>query len=258
MSERWTPWSAPMALIAALGVTLVGGTIVGGVAAATGSNLRHLPPVVDIVSTLIQDGALVLVAVLFAARVARPTAAAFGLRRVPRPVRALGLLLGAWALFVAFSGAWTTLLNVHDKEKIVDQLGANDSAVALVAVSALTCVVAPLCEELFFRGYFFTALRNWHGTIPAALLCGLVFGGIHAGSAPVGYLVPLAFFGFVLCLLYRATSSLYPCIVLHALNNSVAFGVTEHWSWQIPVLAAASLASLAVLLGVVARTPSAQ
>lgn len=258
MSERWTPWSAPFALIVALAVTIVGGTIVAGIAAATGADLKHLPPVVDIVSTLIQDGSLVGVAVLFAARVGRPTAAAFGLLRVPRPGRALGLLLGAWAVFVAFSAVWTTLLNVHDKEKIVDQLGANDSATALVAVCALTCVVAPLCEELFFRGYFFTALRNWRGTLPAALLTGLVFGGIHAGSAPVGYLVPLAFFGFALCLLYRATRSLYPCIALHALNNSVAFGVTEHWSWQIPVLAVAALGSIALLLAAVARAPNAQ
>ena len=62
------------------------------------------------------------------------------------------------------------------------------------------------------------------------------FGLIHTGSSPVGYLVPLAFFGIGLCLLYQWTGSLYPSIALHALNNSIALGVNLDWSWQIPAM----------------------
>jgi membrane protease YdiL (CAAX protease family) len=121
----------------------------------------------------------------------------------------------------------------------------------MVAVAALVAVVAPMAEELFFRGYFFTALRNWRGLWPAAIITGLVFGAIHAGSSPAGFLAPLALLGFLLCLLYERTGSLYPCIALHSLNNSVAFGVGQHWGWQIAVLAAASLTAIAtVLIGV--------
>ena len=65
---------------------------------------------------------------------------------------------------------------------------------------------------------------------------GALFGLIHVGSAPVGYLVPLAFFGFGLCLLYERTGSLYPSIALHALNNSIALGANLDWSWQIPAM----------------------
>ena len=63
-------------------------------------------------------------------------------------------------------------------------------------------VIAPIVEEFFFRGFFFGALRNWHGVWPAALITGVVFGCIHVGSAPIGFLVPLAFLGFILCLVY--------------------------------------------------------
>ena len=94
----------------------------------------------------------------------------------------------------------------------------------MLAVVVLITVVAPLGEELFFRGFFFGALRNWRGPWPAALITGLVFGGIHVGSSPVGYLVPLLIFGVGLCLLYEWTGSLYPAIALHALNNSIALG----------------------------------
>ena len=58
--------------------------------------------------------------------------------------------------------------------------------------------------------------------------------------ADPAFLVPLAFFGFVLCLIYARTGSLYPCIALHCANNSIAFGVSQHWTWQIAVLFAGS------------------
>ncbi len=48
-------------------------------------------------------------------------------------------------------------------------------------------------------------------------------------------------FGFGLCLLYWRTGSLYPCIALHALNNSLAFGVSQKWDWQIPLVMVGSL-----------------
>jgi uncharacterized protein len=117
-----------------------------------------------------------------------------------------------------------------------------------VSVAVLVCVLAPIAEEFFFRGYFFSALRSWKGLWPAAVITGLVFGAIHIGSAPVPYLVPLAVFGFVLCLLYWRTGSLYPCIVLHALNNCLAFGVSQHWDWQIPVVMAGALTMISAVI----------
>jgi membrane protease YdiL (CAAX protease family) len=63
----------------------------------------------------------------------------------------------------------------------------------------------------------------------AAILSGIVFGGVHLGSSPIGYLVPLAFFGVGLCLLYEWTGSLYPPIALHALNNSIALGANQKY-----------------------------
>ena len=112
----------------------------------------------------------------------------------------------------------------------------------LLLSAALTCVVAPICEEFLFRGYIFTALRSWRGTWPAAVITGLVFGAVHAGSAPALDLVPLAGLGFGLCLLYRYSGSLYPCIAAHSLNNSLAFAALEGWGWQAPVLMIAALA----------------
>jgi hypothetical protein len=61
------------------------------------------------------------------------------------------------------------------------------------------------------------------------------------------------FLGAILCIVYQWTQSLYPCIVLHAINNCVAFSVAMEWSWQVPVLLASSLATIVAVLAVVRR-----
>jgi uncharacterized protein len=45
------------------------------------------------------------------------------------------------------------------------------------------------------------------------------------------YLVPLSFLGFVLCIVRWKTGSLYPCMALHSINNSLALGINQlHWN----------------------------
>jgi uncharacterized protein len=114
-------------------------------------------------------------------------------------------------------------------------------------------VVAPICEELLFRGYIFTSLRNWRGTLPAAIITGLLFGGVHFGSAPALDLVPLAALGFGLCVLYRYSGSLYPCMIAHSLNNCLAFSGLEGWGWQFFVLAVCALGGIGALVALSKR-----
>ena len=252
---RWPPWTAPVALIAGFAVAVFGYIVIGGIAAAAGADVDDLPAGVDIAATVVQDAALIGSALMFARMTGRPRPAQFGLRPT-RPLPALGWLALTWFGFFLFSVIWVAALGINERDDLPDQLGADKSTLAMLAVAVLVCVVAPVAEEVFFRGYFFTALRNWKGLWPAAILTGLTFGGIHAGSAPVGYLVPLAVFGFGLCLLYERTGSLYPCIALHAFNNSLAFGVSQDWSWQIPVLLVSALAVIAAVMRAVGdRTP---
>jgi membrane protease YdiL (CAAX protease family) len=114
--------------------------------------------------------------------------------------------------------------------------------------------MAPLAEEFFFRGFVFGALRRWHvnlrghdlGTWAAAVVTGLLFGLVHVGSTSVQYLPPLAFFGFVLCLVRWRTGSLYPCMALHSVNNSIALGVAQ-LHWNVAEVLALTAGALAVI-----------
>jgi uncharacterized protein len=82
-------------------------------------------------------------------------------------------------------------------------------------------LLAPVAEELFFRGFFFAGLRSRWSLWPAALVSGLVFGMVHAPTG-ITTVVPLAALGFALCWLYDRTGSIWPCMIAHAINNGLA------------------------------------
>jgi uncharacterized protein len=247
----WPPWTAPAALVGGIVLAAVAGLLVDLPALALGVNVTasHVPGGLEIADTVVQDAAFVAAAVFFAGLGGRTVRAwQFGLRP-PRTgwKGATGLIALLLVAFVIFSLIWGSAFHA-EKDKLLEQLGTGESAGLLVLSAALTCVIAPICEEFLFRGFIFTALRNWHGTWPAAIITGLAFGGVHVGSAPVVDLVPLAGLGFGLCLLYRYTGSLYPCIVAHSLNNSIAFGSLEGWRWQsVIVLLLAAFAAIGLI-----------
>jgi membrane protease YdiL (CAAX protease family) len=252
-ANDWPVWTGFVVLVAALVLAAVGGLIVDAIVLGVTVSPSHTPPGLEFADTVVQDIAFVLTAVMFA-RLAGRTARSwqFGFRPTP-PLRAAGIAVLTIAAFLIFSAAWGAALKVTEKDtKLLEALGTNNTAVLLALSALLTTVIAPICEETLFRGYIFAALSKWKGWLPAAVLTGALFGGVHAGSAPVEDLVPLAALGFALCVLYRRTGSLYPCIAVHSLNNSFAFGVIEGWGWQIPVLIVGALAAI-WLLAVIAR-----
>ena len=244
----WRPWTSVLALIAGFGGALFGALVLGIVAVAAGATFEDPPGWVNLSATVVQDACLVGAALLFARTWATPTPAHFGLRAT-RVGPAVGWALLAWGTFYLFTAIFIAALGLSPSdEDLTKELGV-DGTSGLIGIAILVTVVAPVAEEFFFRGFFFGALRNWKGLWPAAILTGLVFGGIHAGGSDPAYLVPLAVFGLLLCLLYARTGSLWPPIALHCANNTLAFGVSEGWSWQIPVVLAGALAAIWLLAG---------
>jgi len=246
-NTTWSPWTAPLALVAGLVLTTVVSLLVDAPAAALGAKITgsHTPPGITLADTFVQDVCFVLVS-LWCAQLGNRKAASwqFGLRRPPGGWRrASGLVFLLLVAFVVLSAIWSSAVN-PSREKLLEQLGTNEGTALLLLSAGLTCIVAPMCEEFLFRGYMFTALRNWRGTWPAAVITGLIFGLVHVGSAPALDLIPLAGLGFGLCLLYRYTGSLYPCFAAHALNNCLAFSSLEGWGWQWLPLIAGSLAGI--------------
>lgn len=251
------PWLLWMPF-AALATAIIGAGLFAAVAiaiaGAVGQSTTDPPAGFNLLANLFGDASFVAAALLFARMTSRPTPAQFGLRRPLSLRRAAGWTAAGYLLFIAFSAGWLALIGSDAKDDIAEELGVGRSDVlALAALAAFATVVAPIAEEFFFRGFCFTALRNRLGVWGGALITGLLFGGVHVAGSPVAFLVPLALFGFVLCLIYWRTHSLYPCMALHCLNNSIAFGTILGWDWQIPLLVVGSLLAVAAVMALVGR-----
>jgi membrane protease YdiL (CAAX protease family) len=83
----------------------------------------------------------------------------------------------------------------------------------------LFVVIAPVVEELTFRGVGQSLLRQALGPWPAIVLVGIAFGISHGLVDALTVLVP---FGIGLAYLRERTDSVYPGIVVHALFNGAA------------------------------------
>ncbi len=175
-------------------------------------------------------------------------------------------MLAAALAYYVLTAVYASLVHLHGTDKLPSELGAGKSTVALAAAGLFVCVIAPVAEEFFFRGFIFGALRRMTvvvaghdlGTWLAAVITGILFGLAHTGSASSQYLIPLGFLGFVLCIVRWRTKSLYPCIALHSINNSLALGINQlHWNAiEIVALAAGSLAVIGAATGPLASRPS--
>jgi membrane protease YdiL (CAAX protease family) len=253
----WPAWTAWAALVSGFLLAGIGALVLQSTAVAFGAPVGDPPAGVSLLSTLTQDGVLVLVAWLFARRSDATSWHDFGIVGTGA-LRGAGAGLLVWASFAGFTALWLAITGrPPETSELPGILGAEDGTGALIATAVLVCVVAPICEEVFFRGYFFGSLSTWRGVWPAALLTGVVFGAIHAGATQPQYLVPLAYFGFALCALRVITGSLVPSIGVHALNNGIALGAALGWSWEVTatVTGAAVTTVLTVVLLFAAPVP---
>ncbi|HET7566358.1 MAG TPA: CPBP family intramembrane glutamic endopeptidase [Gaiellaceae bacterium] len=89
---------------------------------------------------------------------------------------------------------------------------------AFAANCVLFVIMAPLVEELTFRGVG-QSLLHFLGRVPSILLVGLAFGLAHGLVEALLVLVP---FGVALAWLRDRTTSVLPGMVVHAIFNGVA------------------------------------
>jgi membrane protease YdiL (CAAX protease family) len=235
------------------------------VAAVTGTDLaaEDHSAVFTILTTLIQGLVFLAVAVGFASLTRRPRLWHFGLRSTPFWPAVGWAALGMLSFYV-FSAVYAALAKPDVDQGVTQALGADQGTLGLIVAGVVVVVVAPISEEFFFRGFFFRSLRNRMPVLIAAALTGTLFGLIHWDGSSDGILIvpPLAFLGFVFCLVYDRTGSLFPSIALHAVNNVVAYAVQvdDGWLVSLPVgvlmLAACALAPRLIARGPAAAAPA--
>jgi membrane protease YdiL (CAAX protease family) len=109
--------------------------------------------------------------------------------------------------------------NADEEQGLIPDRFDSSRAAQFAAYAAVVVLVAPIVEELMFRGAGYGLLEPF-GRTRAAVLVGLAFALVH--GLLIGFPV-IATFGIGLALLRGRTDSIYPCILLHSTFN--AFGL---------------------------------
>jgi membrane protease YdiL (CAAX protease family) len=137
---------------------------------------------------------------------------ALGFRRVGWRPLVLGSAV-ALALSIAVSQFGLEPQGIKEAMEVVREPGM------LVPSLAVIAGLAPLVEELVFRGLLYGWVAGRWGTVAAWIVSSLAFAAAHIEPAHIILVLPLAlWFGW----LRRRTDSLWPSLVAHMVNNGLA------------------------------------
>jgi membrane protease YdiL (CAAX protease family) len=229
----WTPGDTATGTVLTLGPLLALNIYSMIAGSGTGNASPVLSPQQDVTLAIINfiiTGALeavFLIAPIFYARkrvtTGQTVTEALGLRGF-HPGLALGLIILS-AVGVLILGdlytAITTALHFNAPTNVDELVSELHQMPAVVYASLIVSVlIAPVCEELFFRGFLLQGLRLSLPTWGAILVTSLIFAAAHASLGSFVLLFILAVF---LGMLRVVTGSIWPGVILHTLNNAISF-----------------------------------
>jgi membrane protease YdiL (CAAX protease family) len=232
-APRWPAWYAGVGFLVAISATLVVIAIVSVFTTGFEEGAED-DTTFTIVATLIQSAIFVATAVLFASFIRPPKAWHFGLRRT-QLWPAVGWAALGLVSFYVLAAVYAVIVQPDAEQTVAEDLGSDQGTFGMIAAGLMIVCVAPAAEEFFFRGFFYRALRSRYTVLGAAAIDGVLFGVIHfdfSGSDALLILPPLALLGFIFCLVYERTGSIYPVIAMHSINNSIAYGAQAD-GWEV-------------------------
>lgn len=106
---------------------------------------------------------------------------------------------------------------LKSSELIEQQMGSIGVFQMMLLFLAIV-ILAPIVEEIVFRGIFFNLLAKKRSTLFAMIVSSLVFGLLHAET-----MIPVTLIGFILCFIYHRTGNLLLAMAAHMFNNLAAF-----------------------------------
>ncbi len=125
-----------------------------------------------------------------------------------------------FAFLVEFASRWLPI----PKSLPMDKFFSDITGAYLMAVFGIT--LAPLLEELFFRGMLYPIIRRAYGMIPGVVLTGAAFASIH--GAQLGYawgpLLSIFVVGIVFTVVRERTGSVAAAFLMHCGYNFALFG----------------------------------
>lgn len=147
---------------------------------------------------------------------------ALGMRAVPFRQAFVWIVVGLGAILAAtllYQVLITVLhLPLQTNGDVLAQR-AKDAPFTTLGALAGAVLIAPFCEEVFFRGFTFAGFLKGMPVWLAMVLSAILFGISHGD---IGSLAPLIVFGVVVALARWRTGSIWPGVVIHTGNNLLA------------------------------------
>ena len=110
-----------------------------------------------------------------------------------------------------------SLVNMTGVLGTYSQVQAGGDALSIVTTVLKTVILAPIAEELAFRGLVFRRMELYTSFWPAALVSSLLFALYHMNLLQGVY----AFlYGIMLCLVYRVFRNILATLIMHAAANA--------------------------------------
>jgi membrane protease YdiL (CAAX protease family) len=107
-----------------------------------------------------------------------------------------------------------------DQESHIPLFG--ESMNGLIVGGVILVLIAPLAEEMLFRGFLYGTLKKYLKPFWAATLSSLIFGLFHMEFTVI---IPLFMLGMILCWVMERSKSLWTAVGFHMLNNAFAFAI---------------------------------
>jgi membrane protease YdiL (CAAX protease family)/uncharacterized RDD family membrane protein YckC len=170
----------------------------------------------------VYGASLLLIVVLVRGRRHTPLTA-LGLRLPAWPWLAAGLPLGFAAYFLQEVGGGISriiLPAANTTNQCVGIRGEFGGSVVLTLLAV--AVIAPVSEEIIFRGFTFRWLQGRLPLWGAVLVSAAIFSAAHAGWAEPSLFLPVFLGGVLLAYVYAKSRSVWPGVIIHMTINIVA------------------------------------
>ena len=98
--------------------------------------------------------------------------------------------------------------------------GLINSKLDMYVIGFAVCILAPLIEEIVFRGYIYNKFKNNYGVIKSSVLTSILFAGIHFQFQVFSAMFILS---LIIHWCYEKSNGLKGAIAFHILNNTITF-----------------------------------
>ncbi len=239
---NWAPWTAQQTFLAVL-LTLIPWIAFSLMLNTLGGNTPSNQPltmaqdftgaIVAFIFTALIEGAFLIAPYYYVKKAVQSASKAasvsmstlcktLGLRRF-NLVRTLPWIIGLMVLIFVFDDLYTYAISVlHLHIMTNDQVVLQQGKVAPLTTYGVllgSIIIAPICEELFFRGFVLPGLLHEMSPVWAVLISAALFATAHVDP---GTFLPLFAIGIALGFVRLRSGSVWASISLHMLNNTLA------------------------------------